>query len=98
MKEEILRLVAANNGIKGVDLAMKLMSELGIHKVEHAEFLKILDEMVERGEIIEFEYYSSDMDYRAKFIYFTSDTIFANRGDSANSNQSLLDGESKGNT
>jgi len=76
LPETIIRIVNNNQGLKGTELVLKLMSaDLNI---EATTLLKAIDEVVQDGEIIEVEYTlptMNSMNYRVKSMYFPKGTV-----------------------
>lgn len=72
MKEIILRMVNAHQGIKGVDLALKVMSEISPVIFVLQDYWTALTELLESDEVIEFEYALLDTPIRS--IYFPKGT------------------------
>lgn len=73
LPETIIRIVNNNQGLKGTELVLKLMSaDLNI---EATTLLKAIDEVVQDGEIIEVEYTLPMMNYRVKSMYFPKGTV-----------------------
>lgn len=74
MKEIVLRMVNAHQGIKGVDLALKVMGEVNpvIFKVE--EYWDALNSLIGDKEIVEVEYTLPQLNYRIKSLYFPKGT------------------------
>lgn len=74
MREVILRMINSHQGIKGVDLALKVMSEINpsVFKVE--EYWDALNSLIGSKEIVEVEYTLPQLSYRIKSIYFPKGT------------------------
>jgi len=70
-KTLVKKLITENigNGIKGVSLASNIAVQLNVMGVSSTEYFKILDEMVEKGEIVEIEYTTPAMPDRIKSFY-----------------------------
>jgi len=68
--ENIKLVVNASGPIKGVDLALKVLQNLHPYEFESREFLRILDSLVQHGEILEVEYLLPSMRDRVKSLYF----------------------------
>lgn len=99
MRDIILHLIEVHNGIKGVDLALKVMEEVSPHSFIFDEYYKLMIELVDSGEIREVEYFTLSMDYRVKSIFFSKDTRFMGfGGENVRTSQVIMDGESQGDT
>lgn len=101
MKETITRLVTLYNGIKAVDLALKVMEEVNPSKFDHNEYIKELNELIGSGEIRQIVYFTTGASLFDKKIYFSRDTVFVSsfmRGANEQSSQIELDRTSKGDT
>lgn len=80
VEEIIIRRTA--NGCKGVDLATHVSSELITKyahvyndlKEDHELLFKVIEDLIERGEIIEIAYVVPDTDYREKSFYVPKGT------------------------
>lgn len=77
MREIILHMVNTHEGLKGVDLALKVMGEINPVVFKYEDYLPILRELVRSGEVIELEYVlpdSGNTHYFPKHIYFPKGT------------------------
>jgi hypothetical protein len=79
--ENIVRMVETNQGLKAVDLSLKVMSEINPTKFEPMIFYDNLKNLVVAGEIIEVEYKLPPieclgLDRRTKSMYFPKGTSF----------------------
>ncbi len=72
----ILKTVNSRGPIKGVDLAIHVMSEVNPAIFHHDDYTRELEYLVKNGDIFELEYILSSMDYRVKTIYFPKGTAF----------------------
>ena len=72
-KEAILE--AVSNGIKNVDLALKVMERINPLRFDEEEFHLDLDVLISSGEIIEIEYFLPQMIHRAKSFFLPKGTI-----------------------
>lgn len=75
MKEIITNIVNSSQGIKAVELVLKVMEEINPVKFDEKEYNKCLTELINNKEIVEIEYILHQMDYRIKSIYFPKGTI-----------------------
>jgi hypothetical protein len=73
-EEIITRIVNSSQGIKGVDLSLKVMEEINPHKFSIEEYNKALDELTKTNQILEIEYILPQMDYRIKSFFLPSGT------------------------
>jgi hypothetical protein len=79
MREVILQMVNAHQGIKGVDLALKVMSEINPAVFNIEEYWEALFSLTISKEIVEVEYILPQLTYRVKSIYFPKGTeIYGN--------------------
>lgn len=62
--------------IKNVDLALRVMANLGPVKFEVEVHELAIAELLQEKEIIELEYIILSMDYRVKSLYFPKGTDF----------------------
>lgn len=72
----VLEIVNARGSVKIVDLTLSVINKLHPIDFTGEEFINILDELVEKGEILELEYVVPNMNYRVKSILFPKDTLF----------------------
>uniref|UniRef100_A0A6M3L8D9 Uncharacterized protein n=1 Tax=viral metagenome TaxID=1070528 RepID=A0A6M3L8D9_9ZZZZ len=70
LKDRILELV--NNGIKGTELVVKIISESDV--LIHTDVVKVIEELMEQGEMIEIDYVLPSMEYRIKSFYLPKGT------------------------
>jgi len=74
LSQRIIDLVRFHEGIKAVDLTVKLATEF--LDVNSVEILEAIMALVIRGDIIELQYTLPHMQYRVKSIYFPKGTEF----------------------
>jgi len=74
MKDIIINIVESSQGIKGVDLALKVMSLVNPQKFDSGIFASELVSLVTSGEILEIEYILPEMNYRVKSFYLSKGT------------------------
>jgi hypothetical protein len=74
LKQVILEVVNANTGMRGVELALKVLDRTMPRYFESPQYQEALDELVAEGSIVELEYTLPEMDYRTKSIYFPKGT------------------------
>lgn len=74
MRESILAVVNTRQGVRSVELAMNVMSEINPVKFNTEEFHLELENLVKNGEIFELNYTLPGMEYRTKSIYFPRGT------------------------
>lgn len=75
VKDFIVHIVEARQGIKGVDLGAKLAGEFFHYNLEGNVIIGILEMLVIEGRILEIEYVLPKMDYRVKSFYLPAGTI-----------------------
>lgn len=75
LREEIQSIIKHRSGIKAVDLALEIMHRVSPSKYDGEIFHKILDELVESGDILRITYTSPSQPDRSLFIFFTKGTI-----------------------
>lgn len=78
MRAIILNMVNVHQGIKGVDLALKVMGEINPVIFNIEEYWITLDSLIQSKEIMEVEYILPQLNYRVKSIYFPKGTTFGN--------------------
>lgn len=74
MREVTLEIIKNSTGIKSVELALKVMAEIGPSKFDTDKFQLTLAQLVNGREIIEVEYVLPNVSYRTKAIYFPKGT------------------------
>lgn len=74
MRDIILNMVNAHQGIKAVDLALKVMSEVNPVIFNIEEYWDALNSLIGSKEIVEIEYTLPQLSYRLKSIYFPKGT------------------------
>ena len=74
MSDAIRHIVNTNQGVKGVELALKVMSLINPQKFQQEEFFRELNRLVAEGELVEIEYVLPIMEYRIKSMYFPKGT------------------------
>ena len=74
IREAILSAVDTHQGLKGVDLVVKVMGLINPTTVDHVEFQHQLQILVNNRELVELNYELPKMDYRMKSIYFPKGT------------------------
>lgn len=80
MREAILKIINSGQGIKGVDLVLKVLTELFPSEFKSGQVLEELTRMVKEGEIIEIEYTLPDMNYRIRSFYLPKGTkLYVNK-------------------
>jgi len=67
-------MVNAHQGIKGVDLALHVMSEVNPVIFDIQEYWDALNSLIGSKEIVEVEYTLPQLSYRIKSIYFPKGT------------------------
>jgi hypothetical protein len=75
-REIIIKVVNENNGIKGVDLSLRVMALINPVKFDKDEYFQSLSKAIEDGEILELEFTVPKVDYKVKSIFFPKGTIF----------------------
>lgn len=79
MKETILHMVNTHQGLKGVELAVKVMSVMDPVMFSHSVFTVAVSELVRDGELIEIEYTLPQMEYRLKSFFLPKGTTLGIR-------------------
>ena len=81
MRDAILKVVSSSQGIKNVDLALKVLTELLPSSEFKAEqVMEELEKLVNEGEVIEIEYVLPEMNYRIKSFYLPKGTkLYVNK-------------------
>ena len=74
MREVILQVIKESQGIKNVDLALKVMAEVGPGSFDKDKFELAVAQLIHGKEIIEVEFVLPNVDYRMKSIYFPKGT------------------------
>lgn len=74
IRKAILDIVRNSNGIKNVDLALKVLERSIPYLFESHLYGDCIQELVDEGEIMEIEYVLPHMDYRTKSMYFPKGT------------------------
>lgn len=74
VRDAILRTVEANQGLKGVDLVVKVMGLINPNFFTPEEFNAELMKLVNERMLVELTYELSNMDYRTKSMYFPKGT------------------------
>ena len=75
LKTSINFCVNSHQGLRGVELAMKMMEEVGPSRFNLKEYSQAIRELIKEGEIVELEYYGL-RSYAIKSIYFPKGTTF----------------------
>lgn len=70
IQTRILGLIS--NGIKATDLVVQLVTQF--ISIDSVEVVKVINDLVKQGEIIEIEYTLPNMDYRIKSFYLPKGT------------------------
>ena len=76
IRDAILVMVEANQGLKGVDLVVKVMSHIEPHLFNHKSFDLEIDKLISEGKVVEMEYILKKAPYAVKSIYFPEGTSF----------------------
>jgi hypothetical protein len=74
VRDIILRMVSSHQGIKGVDLALKVMGEVNPVVFSIEEYWEELHSLIDCKEIVEVIYILPNMTYRVKSMYFPKGT------------------------
>lgn len=74
LRDAILRNIEAHQGLKGVELALKVMAMMGPSQFEVTQYEMEVMKLVNERQIIEVSYELAHMDYRTKSIYFPKGT------------------------
>jgi len=74
MRDIILKAINDSQGIKNVELSLKVLSIILPLEFNTDEFHEELSYLVEEGEILEIEYTLPSMDYRIKSFYLPKGT------------------------
>lgn len=74
VERAILDTVRKSTGIKGTELALKVITLVHPRTFESAEYITILNMLVHSGQILELEYIVPQTSYRIKSIYFPKGT------------------------
>jgi hypothetical protein len=74
IRDAILNVIESNQGLKGVELALKVMSLVTPNHFNHDNFQTELQKLVNERRIVELTYELSNMDYRTKSMYFPKGT------------------------
>lgn len=74
LRDAILRNIEAHQGLKGVELALKVMAMMGPGSFEHTDYNMEVMKLVNERQIIEVTYELPHMDYRTKSFYFPKGT------------------------
>lgn len=96
MRETILHLVKAYQGMKGVDLSITAMGIIGPAHFKSSEFLTTISELVKEGELIEIEFTFPGMEYRMKSFFLPKGTVIGIRMEVFNANKVKLRGNEEG--
>lgn len=82
LRKTILNCVNSAQGLKGVELVLKVMATYGPNptRLNNNQYNLELERLVEEKEIVEIEYILPSIDYRIKSIYFPKGTTIK-RGD-----------------
>jgi hypothetical protein len=76
IKDIILKIVNRNNGIKAVELAMKVMEEINPSRFFHEQYMKEIEKLLQAQEIIELEVELPHLPHTIKSYYFPKGTMF----------------------
>jgi len=76
IKDTILQIVNEKQGIKAVELVLKVMDIVNPARFNLEEYNEGLTQLIHNREIIELEYILPNMENRVKSIYFPKGTIF----------------------
>ena len=74
LSQRIIDLITSQQGIKAVDLTVKLATEF--LDVTNSEIIDVIMKLLSSGDIIELQYTLPHMQYRVKSIYFPKGTEF----------------------
>ena len=74
LRDAILNVIESNQGLKGVDLVVKVMGLINPTVFNHEQFNNEVMKLVNERMIIELTYELSNMDYRVKSMYFPKGT------------------------
>jgi hypothetical protein len=74
--ELILKKVNESSGIKQVELALAVMTEIGPGRFDNHSFQHELEYAISHGEIIELEYVVPQTSYKMSSLYFPKGTEF----------------------
>lgn len=74
MRDTILEVINNAQGIKNVELSLKVMDRINPVKFNFQLFLDELQKLVDDKEVIEIEYVLSNMNYRIKSFYLPKGT------------------------
>jgi len=78
IKETVKEIVNKSQGLKAVELSMRVLTETK-YDVKSEDIIKTIEDLVREGEIVELEYILPQMDYRIKSIYFPKGTNILER-------------------
>ena len=76
MRECILHFINHAEGIKGVDLAMRVMEKMNPHRFTSGQFYEELGKLVENGEVIRLEYVMNERKQDVKSFYLPKGSEF----------------------
>lgn len=76
LRNIILRLIEANQGLKAVELVCKVMGVVNPLMFDGLEYQREIDRLIQEGEILEVEYILPQLNYRVKSMYFPKGTEF----------------------
>lgn len=76
VKDWVRKVVNESNGIKAIDLRSRMIIEDEGQFPTIDECDRIIQELVDSGEIVELEFIVQQMDYRIKSMYFPKGTRF----------------------
>jgi hypothetical protein len=76
IREAILYVVNNQQGIKGVELSIQVITKLHPILFTHRNFEIELNKLIAEGEIVECEYTLPNIEYRIKSMYFPKGTTF----------------------
>jgi hypothetical protein len=74
LREGIIGLVSSNQGMKGTDLAVRILAYVEPHLFNKKAFFTELQKLIDEGEIVEIEYCLESMDWRIKSFYLPKGT------------------------
>jgi len=69
IEDLIIKVVESSQGIKAVDLTIKVISEIIPRDINNLDVLGVLQDLVLRGELVEIEYSLPQMSYRTKSFF-----------------------------
>lgn len=74
-RQAIIHIVNSNQGLKGVDLSLKVMEIINPVRFDVDDYWRQLNILIQEGEIVQVGYLLPLLNYRIKSIYFPKGTV-----------------------